>query len=245
MPSLATKQNVSKSLNTNSELRPNVPETSLFNRPTLKRMLDKYKMLYVKPNNGTGGNGVIRVEKLGPSQYEYQLETTVTTFKTFDLLFDSIKKMTSSTPYIIQHGIHLLRYSKRRFDLRVMVQKNPQGKWETTGIIGRLGHPKKIVTNVCKGGSSEPIEVLLKMHVPNIRTFRKGLESLGIMVASQLNKTFPAIKELGLDIGIDERAHPWILEANTRPAIYGFKSLKDKRIYEKICRYQKAYGRGK
>jgi glutathione synthase/RimK-type ligase-like ATP-grasp enzyme len=243
MPGFATKQNVSNSLKTNHELTWNVPDTRLFSRLTLKRMLGRYKMLYVKPNNGTGGKGVMRVEKPGPGRYIYQLQTTVRTFNTFDRLVDSIKKKTSSTPYIIQRGIHLLRYNKRRFDLRVMVQKNPKGKWETTGVIGRLGHPKEIVTNVCKGGSSMPIEVLLKKYVPSIDGYKSRLERLGKRAAQRLNKTFPKIKELGLDIGIDKNAHPWILEANPRPAIYGFKTLKDKRIYQKICRYQKAYVR--
>jgi hypothetical protein len=125
MPGLATKQNVSNSLKTNRELRWYVPDTRLSNRSTLKRMLDRYKMLYVKPNNGTGGKGVM------------------------------------------------------------------------------------------------PIEVLLKKHVPNIRDYKRRLESLGKRAAQRLNKTFPKIKELGLHIGIDENAHPWILEANPQPAIYG------------------------
>ncbi|MFC9709454.1 YheC/YheD family protein [Paenibacillus sp. NPDC056933] len=36
---------------------------------------------------------------------------------------------------------------------------------------------------------------------------------------------------MGLDVGIDQNLHPWILEGNPQPAIYGFKTLKDKRIY--------------
>jgi hypothetical protein len=66
------------------------------------------------------------------------------------------EKLTKSSPYVVQRGIHLLRQSGRSFDLRIMVQKNPKGEWETTGVIGRLGDPKKIVTNVCKGGTSLP-----------------------------------------------------------------------------------------
>lgn len=49
-----------------------------------------------------------------------------------------------------------------------MVQKNLEGQWETTGIIGRVGHLAKIVTNVCKGGVSKPVEVLLKEHVTDV-----------------------------------------------------------------------------
>jgi hypothetical protein len=240
---LITKKNVSNSLLTNKELSGNVPETKLYSESMLKTMLNKYKMVYVKPNRGTGGKGIIRAEKLGPNSYKYQLNTSTRVFDSFDSMSNSISKKTKSEKYVIQHGIHLLRHNNRLFDLRIMVQKNPKGKWETTGVIGRMGHLKKIVTNVCKGGSSKPIEVLLKDHIPNILEYKKRLESLGYRAAKQLNKTFPRIKELGLDIGIDRNLQPWILEANPQPAIYGFKTLKDKSIYQKICRYQKAYGR--
>jgi hypothetical protein len=243
MGGLATKQNVSKSLLTNQELSDNVPETRLYSKSMLKTMLDRYQMVYVKPNMGTGGKGVIRVEDLGRGSYKYQLQTTTRTFNSFDSMANSISMKTKSCTYVIQRGIHLLRYNNQLFDLRVMVQKNPGGKWETTGVIGRLGHPKKIVTNVCKGGSSRQIEVLLKNYVGNINKYKKQLNSLGYRAAHQLNKTFPRIKEIGLDVGIDSNLHPWILEANPRPAIYGFKTLKDKNIYKKICRYQKSYGR--
>jgi hypothetical protein len=242
MKGLATKYNVSKSLLANQELRSHVPETKSYRRSVLKSMLDKYNMVYVKPNMGTGGKDVMRVEKLG-STYRYQLQTTTRTFSSFDGVANSIALKTKSCPYVIQRGIHLLRYNRRLFDLRIMVQKNPKGMWETTGIIGRLGHPKKIVTNVCRGGNSKPVEVLLGNHVANVTKYEKRLKNLGYRTALQLNKTFPNVVELGLDIGIDRNLNPWILEANPRPEIYGFKSLKVKSIYNKMCRYQKSYGR--
>jgi hypothetical protein len=243
MVGLITKKNVSNSLVTNKELSGNVPETKLYNKSMLKTMLDRYNMVYVKPNRGTGGKGIIRVEKMARGSYKFQMNTTISMFNSFERMADSINKKTNSEKYVIQQGIHLLCHSNRLFDLRIMVQKNPKGEWETTGVIGRLGHPKKIVTNVCKGGSSKPIEVLLKDHVPNIAEYKKRLKSLGYQAAKQLNKTFPRIKELGLDVGINRNLHPWILEANPQPAIYGFKTLEDKSIYQKIYRYQKAYGR--
>jgi hypothetical protein len=99
-----------------------------------------------------------------------------------------------------------------------MVQKNPKGEWETTGVIGRTANPKKIVTNVCQGGNSVPVEVLLSNHVPNVNEFIQQLRGLGTHTVRQLNKSFPRIKEIGLDVDL----HPWILEPNPRPAIYGF-----------------------
>jgi hypothetical protein len=164
--------------------------------------------------------------------------TSTRTFKTLANLTHSMEKQFENDRYVIQQGIHLLRYSGRLFDLRVMVQKTHKGEWETTGMLGRLGHPTKIVTNVCRGGSVKSIEALLKNHIPDVSEFKMRLTRLGSRAARQLNKTFPRITQLGLDIGIDRHLHPWILEANPRPAIYGFKYLKDKSMYQKIVRYQ-------
>jgi D-alanine-D-alanine ligase-like ATP-grasp enzyme len=62
---------------------------------------------------------------------------------------------------------------------------------------------------------------------------------MGSRTARQLNKTFPRITQLGLDIGLDRELHPWILEANPRPAIHGFKYLADKSIYRRIVQLSK------
>jgi hypothetical protein len=237
MVGFATKRYVSKSLLTRQELSQNVPDTRWYSKKTLKSMLDRFKMVYIKPNNGTGGRGIMRVEKLEEG-YKYQFMTKLRTFDTLADMTLSMEKQFDNDRYVIQQGIHLLRHNGRLFDLRVMVQKNNKGEWETTGMLGRIGHPKKIVTNVCRGGSVKSVEALLKNHVPSISEYVKRLNHMGSRTASQLNKTFPRITQLGLDIGIDRQLHPWILEANPRPAIYGFKYLNDKSIYQKIVRYQ-------
>ncbi|WP_123040500.1 YheC/YheD family protein [Cohnella candidum] len=243
MGGFATKHNVYKSLIQIRDLHEHVPETRLFSIGTLKAMLDKYTMVYVKPNNGTGGKDVFRVEQVKENKYFFQVNTEIRTFYTFEDLFKAIEKLRYKRVFVVQRGIELLKYDGRRFDLRIMVQKNPNQKWDTTGIIGRLGHPRKIVTNVCKGGSSKPVELLLARHVSDIDAYTNKLKDLGCRAVAQLNKTFPLIKEIGFDVGIDSNLRPWILEANPRPAIYGFKILKDKRIYQKIRRYQIMNGR--
>ncbi|SEG44844.1 YheC/D like ATP-grasp [Paenibacillus sp. UNC499MF] len=241
MGGYATKKNVSDCLLKHGKIRRNVPETRFYRKSTLKAMLSTYKMVYVKPNSGTGGNGVIRVERRKEG-YNFQLHTAVRRFRDFESMEKALRARTKKIPYVIQQGIHLLRHNGRLFDLRIMIQKNPGGTWETTGMIGRTGHPRKIVTNLCRGGSSKPVEVLLKGHVADRNRYKASLLKLGLGAARHLNKTFPRIKEVGLDVGLDPNLHPWILEANPRPKISGFKTLKNKNIYRKMLRYQKYYG---
>ncbi|MDF0752826.1 YheC/YheD family protein, partial [Marinobacter sp. 71-i] len=92
----------------------------------------------------------------------------------------------------------------RRFDFRVMVQMNPAGQWETTGIIGRLAHPRKIVTNYHAGGTPLPMETLMKSHLEKAgrtsRAYRRELSKLGVDVASALGTRFPGLREIGIDV---------------------------------------------
>lgn len=230
-------------------IRQYMPATKLFSRSSVQSMLGEYGMVYVKPVNGTFGNGVIRVERTTvPSLgYRYQLDTRVHFFRTFEQLYKKLVKQKKNRRYIVQRGIHLLRHQKRRFDIRVMVQKNLINEWEATGIIGRLAHPAKIVTNYHSGGTPMAIERLMADHASSseLASFNNRLRKLCITIANNLQEAYPNIKELGVDIAIDANLHPWILEVNTSPDPFIFRKLADQSVYQKVYRYAAAYGRFK
>lgn len=230
-------------------LRPYMPETRLFNYSNLKSMMEQYGMVYFKPINGTFGNGVTRIERTHvPSiGYRYQLDTTILFFSSFNELYRKLARQKKKRSYIVQKGIQLLKHRNRRFDVRVMVQKNPQNQWEATGIIGRLAHPKKIVTNYHSGGTPMSLELLMSNHTntSELAAFKNKLRKLSLNIAHNLQTAYPNIKEIGVDIAIDVRLHPWILEVNTLPDPFIFRKLDDQGVFHKIYRYAVAYGRYK
>lgn len=228
-----------------SKLKEVVPETKLMNFDSLHKMLHTYPFVYIKPIAGTFGNGVMRVEKLRSGGYQYQSGLTVLTFRSYESLYASIMKHKKRPPYLVQRGIRLLQYHRRKFDIRVMVQKAPNGTWETTGFIGRVAHPHKIVTNYHSGGTPMPLATLLSSYMTSaqIGAFCEKLEDLGVQMAQCLQERYPHIKEIGADIAVDRSFTPWILEINTMPDIFIFKHLKDKAIVRKMYRYAVAYGR--
>lgn len=75
------------------------------------------------------------------------------------------------------------------------------------------------------------------------KLFIRSLKKLGRVTAEEMFKTYKGIKEIGLDVALDKDLHPWILEVNTNPDPYIFNRLKDKKMYRKVYRYAKAYGR--
>ncbi|MDQ0195063.1 YheC/YheD family protein [Paenibacillus wynnii] len=227
----------------NSFIKRFIPDTRKFNRKNLEQMIYSYGMVFVKPERGTYGNGVIRAERGERYGFTYQYEETIRNFDTFDAFCKSLAKRTGGRSYLIQKGIHLLKHNNRRFDIRVMVQLSPKGNWEATGIIGRLGHPRKIVTNYHSGGKPMAIEKLLSTHLSErqIVLLTKELNELGVRMAVQLQRTYSRINKIGVDVGLDRSLTPWIIEVNMNPDPYIFNQLKDKSVYKKVMRYRRFY----
>ncbi len=226
------------------ELAKHVPLTRELTRGHLSRMLERYGMVYVKPDTGSQGNGVLRVEKRARA-YRYQSGVRAFDFPNFQAMFRSVSKLTRHRRYVVQKGIHVLKYQRRPFDFRVMIQKNSAGKWECTGTAGRLAHPRKAVTNGSQGGTIFPASVLIKPSAGAAAATRllRHMNRLTRLSAVQLSRAFPSVKELGVDIAIDRRLKPWILEVNTRPDPCPFTKLPDKSMIRRIVACARAYGR--
>ncbi|WP_040948608.1 YheC/YheD family protein [Gorillibacterium massiliense] len=234
-----TKLGKARYLLEHSELAEHVPDTIKETSENLHQFLMKYRTVYVKPDNGTAGRGVMRVKVEDPGTYCYQLEKEEHRFSSFNRMYRSLSEITSKRRHLVQKGIPLLKIRKRPFDIRVMVQRNPEGVWETTGIIGRLAHPRKIVTNYHSGGTPLPLEALLESHMSSqeLPAFLERLNNLGVLTAEHMVKGYPFVHAFGIDIGLDADLKPWIIEVNTKPDPHIFKWLGKPSVYQKILRY--------
>ncbi|WP_459965906.1 YheC/YheD family protein [Paenibacillus sp. JCM 10914] len=241
---MKSKWTKTKLLQRQQELTKFVPATKLFSRRHLLDMLKRYRMVYVKPDVGSQGKGVMRVEKDGAA-FSYQNGVTTSSFRTFDGLFRSLSQQIGSKRYLIQQGIHLLTYEDRPFDLRVMIQRNPTREWEATGTVGRVAHPRKAVTNGSQGGTIYAADHLIRANASESRTeeLLEEIDRIALSVATQMSQTYPALNELGLDLAMDRDLTPWILEVNTLPDPCPFTKLKDQTTIQRIIAYGKKYGR--
>lgn len=225
-----------------------IPETKVMSRSNLQQMLGKYGMVYVKPDKGTGGFGVMRVkrEKAGNHfRYGYHLGNQTRTFPAYEALFQSMSRKMGKRTHLVQKGIEMLKVRGRPFDIRIMVQKNEKGKWEQTGMIGRLAHPQKAVTNFHSGGTPLPVDNLLKPHLGKSgrRQMIRKLKDLGLGITASMEKGYPYLKEAGVDVGLDQDITPWIFEVNTRPDPFIFRRLRNKSVFYRVFRLSKLHGR--
>jgi len=155
-------------------------------------------------------------------------------------LFNLLKKIMGERPYMIQQGIPLITIQNRPLDFRVLVLR-PKTNWEVMGIMGKWAAKNKIVTNHSRGGAPITLDKALKNSVnatdQQINQMEKKLIQLGLEASKSLRRSYRNVREVGMDVAIDNQLNTWILETNSRPNYQLFRSHRDKRLYGKIDRY--------
>lgn len=231
-----SKMEKTRVLLTDTKLARYVPKTELFSEETLKAILKEHNQVYVKPDCGRGGKRVICITAKDGG-YQIYYETTATKVEEIAEATKYVDEVANGDQFIIQQGINLLRIDRAPFDLRVNVQK-PYEKWEVTAMIAKMMAKGKVVTNYCQGSTLVEFEqALLKAGLSMAKTnqVKDFLTFLGERTANVLNEKYQGLRELGMDVALDSRIKPWILEVNTKPKYpRGLSSKFDR--YRRIIR---------
>ncbi|SFI83115.1 YheC/YheD family endospore coat-associated protein [Thermoflavimicrobium dichotomicum] len=240
-PHFFDKWTLYQQLSSINTLHPFLPETVLLHFPTsLKSMLFKYALLYLKPIHSLAGVGMIRI-MMKDKKYEmiYQTKKQKKKFylSSFQDTWGQVKQLCEDTPYLIQQGIPLATYQGRPFDIRILVQKDGTGNWGVTGIGVRVAGKEAISTHVPMGGKIENIHVVLKSVFGTLhRAIYEKLEKHALSFAKGIeNKQNTMLGEISMDIGIDQKAKLWFFEANAKPMKFDEPEIRQrslKRIIE-------------
>jgi glutathione synthase/RimK-type ligase-like ATP-grasp enzyme len=242
---IAHKWNVHQSLNKNHSILPYLPETIKFQKSTdLITFLQKYSLVYMKPSDGTGGRGILCIQKLRNNQYHIQgrdrnRHIIPPRKMRAEQIAESFKSWGLKDHYLIQQGISLALPDGRVHDYRLLIQKNDHGKWEVTGCAGRIGASHSITSNLHGGGKAVPMVKLLQSRfssVDKVNEIRKSMNDLSHQVAQHLEKHYGRLCELALDIAVSPTGQVWLLEVNPKPSREVFSRIKETLTYEKAIR---------
>lgn len=235
-------------LNQSRATRPFIPETKRLTRSAvLTGLLRKHRLLYLKPVRGKAGVGIMTVkvqpEKNMPYRLQIQEEKGSSTYHctTMKRLWGKVRKQSAALgePYIAQQGIVLATVKDRPFDLRALIQKNGQGKWEVTGIGARVAGDSSITTHVPRGGYIEDPERLLTSIFGRERTARvlAKVRETTLTLARQIERSsHHRLCEMSMDLGVDATGHVWFFEANSKPMKFDEPHIRNKSL-ERIFQY--------
>lgn len=206
-------------------LRPYLPATELIiSKQNFEAFLQKYDQVFIKPIHGSQGKRIIRITTID-SCYELDYTTFSSEierhFSSFPLLFRALQTLITKGAFIIQQGITFVRSDQCGIDFRVLCHQNQTGSWVASSIVARVSHKDSFVANIARGGEiCKPIEVLNKsFDLSTTKHIIKLLKELAIEISKIISDaTSGYYGEFGIDLGVDENGHPWIIEVNTKPS---------------------------
>jgi hypothetical protein len=221
------KWEVNKALLNDPDTLAMVPQTSLLSARNLKRYLDKYSIVFIKPRDNNAARGIIKVIRETSNIYNYcQAESSPPDWKkciSFSDLWNQLSILIKKPDnYLVQTGINLCRLDGRIFDLRAQIQKDGNGQWVFTGIEVRVAARTRFVTTGFIYGKRMSFDKVINIVSGGSEAFKSRVNSQ----LSYLYKYVPRVleKDLGLslavlsiDIGLDVHGKIWVIEVSSKP----------------------------
>lgn len=220
------KWSVYAQLSNHPDLKSMIPRTALFRGPAmLKEWLVRHRSVYLKPINGSLGEGIIVVQLAGRGiicRYRNRRMRPVSEYAPrVDAIYGRVRQIIAGRRYLIQPDLRLLSVDQSPFDVRLLMQRDLSGKWIRTKMFARVARRGEYASNISRGGSGVPLEEVLGRVLPGraervVRAVRKA----GALVAHAMEESAQSpVGELGIDIGIDRNLNLWLIEVNSKPHI--------------------------
>jgi hypothetical protein len=235
-----SKLRIHRVLSSNPSLRQHLPHSKTYSRANLSKMIRIHDSLFIKPQRGSVGRGIMRIQRTAGENWSVRTPMGVQTLNTMAML-RKVHRYVGHRLYMIQEGIPLATYQGRPYDIRVSVQRARGGKWQVTGMVGKVARRGSHVTNVAKGGSVRRCAELFRQSGLPVAPTRLRVSSVSLRLAQYLGRKLHRIADLGLDIGISNSGKVYFIEMNCRDQRYSFAKagMHDVfyRTYENPLRY--------
>lgn len=222
-----------------------LPATQLWHPRTLRPFLVEHSEVYIKPLHAWGGQNVGRLTRRG-NELCFTTSRQSYSFNSGSDLINALLTVYPPAKAVVQQAAPLCRYNGRVFDIRVLMQRDSDEKWVLAGMLARVGGEGSVVSNVTASrGSVQPVARTLHQALPKAvatlkqrRRIKAALRASSERICSLLSP-YRQFAEVGLDFGVDDDGHLWLIEVNTDDAIGGpshalFAELPDPRLFVKI-----------
>lgn len=240
----ANKWRVHEVLYSNENMRKWLPETCTYTgeKGRLKEMLTRHRIIYLKPINGTGGRGILRIEKRGEHYHllgrDKQRVKKAAVAKGSAGLISRVRQWVGQEKYLMQQGLELGLLPGRSVDIRLLMQKDEHAEWLVTGMGCRVGPKNSATANLHGGGKAVAADHFLTQcfSEEKAKQLIEECEQLAYETAAAIEAYFGSMMELGLDIGIDVQGRVWLIEINPKPGRDIFREMGQPDLYRLAVR---------
>jgi glutathione synthase/RimK-type ligase-like ATP-grasp enzyme len=217
-----------------------IPPTLLVEAyPQLKKFIDDYQTVILKPTDLSRGRGICFVDRRGStyfiSDYRGRLPVEAHVRGEAGLREYFARNSGFFKRYLAQKVLSLAQVDGRLFNIRVVMQKSIKGRWRCSGIECRVGGPGMRVTNISRGGMAMQLDEALEraFGAGDHRRAVREIHDAAARVCAAMDRTGEHFAEFGLDLGLDTGGRLWLIEVNVFPSFKGFK-LMDPPAYVRI-----------
>ncbi len=208
----------------------NLPVTTRYTRPQLRSMMDRFRSLYIKPQSGSVGKGIIRITRKKTAGWMVQLPHA--SFVTGKQKAEAkVNHFVKRRNYLIQQAIPLAKYNGNPYDIRVTVQRGSSGNWQVTGMYGKVARKGSHVTNIARGGTAKKCDILFRNNFQNPSRVAQSVQLVSLNMVRYLGNRLKHLADVGLDMGVDSSGKPYFIEMNSRDQRYGFLKAKMSRTF--------------
>lgn len=213
-----------------SNLKPYVPDTFLYNEVNVSELLEKYKLVYIKPSYGFQGKSVYRVELTENGDIHIALHSLAPRYicRKYESIQEKLDELfgLKKRKYMVQQGIRMIELDQQYFDIRVLVQKGILGEWTVSAITSRVAYGHYFNTSMCE--TIYDVEEILPrlFSLEKMNEILQSLYEVSIKAAQEAEAHMGSLGELSVDFALDEQRNLWIIELNGKPQKNIYKELE-------------------
>ncbi|CAM3741610.1 YheC/YheD family protein [Cohnella lubricantis] len=210
------------------ELRRWLPPTALYRgEASLTAWLDRCGgAAFLKPSSGSQGRRVIVLSRDSGMSGIVTVRGRTSSNRSYRLIgqpeseaIARIHRWIGNRTYLMQPALELQGLDGEPFDLRILMQRDGEGRWARTGLAARRGRSGAVTTNLHGGGEARNAQQYLTdlFGEREADSLLAELQDAADAVLIRIEESFGPFAELGLDFGIDRTGQCWFLEANSKP----------------------------
>jgi hypothetical protein len=183
--------------------------------------LKRFRDIILKPINGAHGFAVYSMQlhgkiiKVQTTKKEKIVEKEFTNQEQAKVW---LEKLLTKQIFLVQPRINNRNKEGAPFDLRLLLQKDANGKWQERGRAIRTGSKNGLLTNISAGAKVDSYEEWSSTAIHfNQQYLKNEINELISILPNQLETMFHPLFELGIDVIIAEDQSIWILDINSKP----------------------------